>query len=71
MSGKITLDDASQRYRVTKRTIHRWIKDNSITQFEDGTYDGEQLDEGEAALGPEAAAVMCGDWGHHKGGGWI
>ena len=62
MSSKITLDDASKRYRVTKRTVHRWIKDHAITQFEDGTYDGEQLDNAVNNTIPVIHGYMDVDW---------
>jgi len=62
MSSKITLDDASKRYRVTKRTVHRWIKDHAITQFDDGTYDGEQLDDAVNNTIPVIHGYMDVDW---------
>ena len=62
MPSKITLDDASQRYRVTKRTVHRWIQEHSITQFEDGTYDGTQLDDAVNNTIPVIHGYMDVDW---------
>jgi hypothetical protein len=44
VSIKITLAAATTRYGVTQRTIHRWVKKYEIHQFEDGTYDRDQLD---------------------------
>jgi WhiB family redox-sensing transcriptional regulator len=44
MSVKITIADAVSRYGVTQRTIHRWTKKYEVHQFEDGTYDRDQLD---------------------------
>ena len=44
MSIKISIKEAAKRYKVTERTIHRYVKKYEISQFEDGTYDCDQLD---------------------------
>ena len=62
MFSKITIIEATQRYRVTSRTIHRWIKENSITQYEDGTYDGTQLDDAINNTIPVIHGYMDVDW---------
>lgn len=45
MSFKISITDAALRYRVSQRTIHRWAVKYEITQYEDGLYDRDQLDD--------------------------
>lgn len=44
MSIKITIKDAIIRYKVTERTICRYVKKYEIHKFDDGTYDQDQLD---------------------------
>lgn len=44
MSIKISVKQAVQRYGVTEKTIYRWKKQYEVHQFEDGTYDRNQLD---------------------------
>jgi Transcription factor WhiB len=44
MSGKISIREAADKYRVTTRTIHRWVKQHKIKQLNDGSYDREELD---------------------------
>ena len=61
MSIKISVADAVSRYGVTQRTIHRWVAKYEIHQFEDGTYNRDQLD----ALvdNYENPSYMEVDWG--------
>jgi len=44
MSIKISVNEAASRYRVTQRTVFRWIERYEIHRFEDGLYDRDQLD---------------------------
>lgn len=44
MSIKISVKDASKRYRVTERTIYRKVAKYEVYQFENGLYDRDQLD---------------------------
>jgi len=44
VSIKISVADAVSRYGVTQRTIHRWVAKYEVHQFEDGTYNRDQLD---------------------------
>lgn len=44
MSVKISINGAVERYGVTQKTIHRWAIKYEVHQFNDGTYDQDQLD---------------------------
>jgi WhiB family transcriptional regulator, redox-sensing transcriptional regulator len=44
MSVKITLNEAADRYGVTKRSIHRWVIKYEIKKYQDGTFDRDELD---------------------------
>lgn len=44
MSIKISVRQATERYGVTQRTIFRWVTKYEIHQFDDGTYNRDQLD---------------------------
>lgn len=44
MPIKISVKDAVTRYGVTQRTIYRWADQHEIYQFDDGSYDRDQLD---------------------------
>lgn len=46
MPGKITVENAVIRYEVTERTIHRAIKENNVTRYNEGFdifYDADEL----------------------------
>jgi hypothetical protein len=62
MPSKITIGEASDRYRVTTRTIHRWVRDHSITQYADGTYDATELDDAVNNTIPVIHGYMDVDW---------
>lgn len=62
MSVKISIAQAASKYRVTQRTIFRWVIDHDITQYADGTYDSEQLDDAVNDLVPKIYGYLDVDW---------
>ena len=62
MSSQITIRQAAIKYRVTQRTIHRWVKDKEIRQFENGAYDSQQLDEIIQDVSPQVMGYLDVDW---------
>ena len=62
MSIKITVTEAANRYRVNQRTIFRWVKDYKIAQYEDGTYDFDQLENAVNDAIPKIYGYLDVDW---------